>query len=356
MTTKGSVLRKINVATLGLYARRTYEFALHRAETSSVWVYNTHASNDLNYRIDLAPGTDGESDEVGTWLWQEKEATNAIVAGAAGESVAITEGWAMKGRIQIDDDSVHANAIVTIASPSEVAVAATGTVTLATVLADDTVTVNGLLYTAVSRTKIDNTEFDMTGTDIADAADLADSITNDSRTPTTVPAIDQTAANGGTAIVTITASTAGTGGNSIDLSSSNGARLAVSGAFLTGGNDADIFTVNGLVYTAIAGTKADNTEFSTDSTDTVTAADLVNSINNDTRTGITVPTEDVTADNVSAVVTVTAERGGTAGNVIDISSNDGSTLPITGDTSGKLDGGTNLFSSFHIFVVNSGTQ
>lgn len=357
MTTKGEVIRIINVATEGLFSRQTTEFQLHRALTATLWVFNTHASNDLNYRMDIAPGTDGEDewDRSGTWLWQEKTASNPIVAGAPAESVDISEGWAMRGRLQVDDDSVHADAIVTISSPSATAVASTGTVTLSSVLADDTVTVNGLIYTAVSSTKSDNTEFDISGTDIADAADLADSITNDSRTPITVPAIDVTAANGGSAICTITASTAGVDGNLIDLSSSNGGRLAVSGAFLTGGDDADIFTVNGLPYTAVAGAKANNTEFSIDSTDEATAIDLADSISNDTRTGITVPTEDVSATNATAAVTVTAVAGGTAGNSIDISSNDGSTLPITGDTAGDLDGGTDLQSSYHAFVIVSGT-
>lgn len=114
---------------------------------------------------------------------------------------------------------------------------ASGTVTMASVLAADTVTVNGLTYTAVNGAKANNTEFDMSGTDIATAADLADSITNDARTGITEATLDQTAANGGTAVVTITCTTSTALGNNIDLSSSNGTRLAVSGAFLTGGLD-----------------------------------------------------------------------------------------------------------------------
>ncbi len=237
MTTKGSILRQIDVATLGLYDLNTYEFNLQRAETSTVWIFNTHATNDLNYRLDLAPGADGETWDTGNWLWQEDTATNAIVAGAAAESILIDEGWAMRGRIQIDDDSAHADAIVTCVGA----------------LADDTVTVNGLVYTAVAGTKADNTEFSIDGTDAQDAADLADSMTND------------------------------------------------------------------------------------------------------TRTGVTVPAEDFTGSDSTNAVTVTAKVGGTAGNGIDISSSTGVRLAITGDTAGFLDGGTDLFSSFHIFVVNTGT-
>ena len=111
---------------------------------------------------------------------------------------------------------------------------ATGTITFATVLAGDTVTINGLVYTAVAGAKADNTEFSIDGSDTVDAADLADSIVNDARTGITDPALDVTATSSA-AVVTVEETVGGTGGNSIDLASSNGARLAVSGATLTGG-------------------------------------------------------------------------------------------------------------------------
>lgn len=114
-------------------------------------------------------------------------------------------------------------------------VEASGTVTAAAAQAGDTVTVNGLVYTAVAGVKADNTEFSIdTGNDET-AADLADSITNDTRAGVTVPALDVTAA-AASAVVTITASTGGVAGNSIDLASSNGTRLAVSGANLASGS------------------------------------------------------------------------------------------------------------------------
>ena len=111
--------------------------------------------------------------------------------------------------------------------------AATGTVTLASVLAADTVTVNGLVYTAVSGTKADNTEFDIDGSDTVDATDLADSITNDVRVGT----LNDVTAIGAAAVVTMTASVSGTVGNAVTLVSSNGSRLAVSGATFAGGID-----------------------------------------------------------------------------------------------------------------------
>ena len=114
-----------------------------------------------------------------------------------------------------------------------VLVSATGTVTLASVLADDTVTINGLVYTAVAGAKADNTEFSIDGSDTVDAADLVDSITNDTRQGTLA---DITATNAA-GVVTFTSTAIGTAGNAVTLVSSDGTRLAVSGATFAGGVD-----------------------------------------------------------------------------------------------------------------------
>ena len=108
---------------------------------------------------------------------------------------------------------------------------ATGTVTCATAVATDTVTVNGLVYTGVAGAKADNTEFSIDTGDTETATDLADSITNDSRTGTVLDVV----ATSNAAVVTIEETLGGTGGNAITLASSTGVRLAVSGATLTGG-------------------------------------------------------------------------------------------------------------------------
>jgi len=120
-------------------------------------------------------------------------------------------------------------------------VAATGTVTLATVLAGDTVTINGLVYTAVAGAKANNTQFSIDGTDTVDAADLVDSITNDTRQGTLA---DITATNS-LGVVTLTSTAKGTDGNAVTLVSSNGSRLAVSGATFSGG--VDNFKVKGII-------------------------------------------------------------------------------------------------------------
>lgn len=108
---------------------------------------------------------------------------------------------------------------------------ATGTVTLATALAADTVTINDLVYTAVAGVKANNTEFSIDGTDTVDAADLADSINNDTRQGT----LADVTATSAVAVVTLTSTAIGTRGNAVTLVSSNGSRLAVSGATFAGG-------------------------------------------------------------------------------------------------------------------------
>lgn len=109
---------------------------------------------------------------------------------------------------------------------------ATGTVTAATAIATNTVTVNGLLYTAVAGAKADNTEFSIDTGDNETAADLADSISNDTRVGT----LNDVTAVSASAVVTITSSVPGAASNAITLASS-GATLAVSGATLSGGID-----------------------------------------------------------------------------------------------------------------------
>ncbi len=113
------------------------------------------------------------------------------------------------------------------------AVSATGTVTLATALAADTVTINNLTYTAVAGPKANNTEFSIDGTDTVDAADLVDSINNDIRQGTLA---DVTATNA-LGVVTLTSTAPRTQGNAVTLVSSNGTRLAVSGATFAGAVD-----------------------------------------------------------------------------------------------------------------------
>lgn len=201
---------------------------------------------------------------------------------------------------------------------------ADGTVVCASAIEGDTVIANGLIYTAVNGTKADNTEFDMSGTDDATAADLADSITNDSRSGD----VDDVTAASVTDTVTITSTVRGTDGNTIPLSSSDGTRLAVSGAFLTGGVVGHTVTINALVYTAVVGAKDDNTQFSVDTSDDACAADLEDSVNNDVRSGTL---GDVSASATTDTVTLTSDQDGTAGDATTLAET-GSTITISGAT------------------------
>lgn len=116
-------------------------------------------------------------------------------------------------------------------------VGASGTVTAATAIAGNTVTVNGLLYTAVAGVKANNTEFSIDTGNNETATDLADSISNDTRTGTLNVSLSAVAVS---AVVTITAGKVEGStyleGNDITLVSSGGT-LAVSGAVFTGGVD-----------------------------------------------------------------------------------------------------------------------
>jgi phage tail sheath gpL-like len=110
------------------------------------------------------------------------------------------------------------------------AVAASGTVTCATVLATNTCTVGGVTFTAVTGAAGAN-QFDRSGTDAETAANLAASI-NASVTAGVTGCVTAAVLSG--AVVTITASTPGKIGNAITLASS-GATLTVSGARLASG-------------------------------------------------------------------------------------------------------------------------
>ncbi len=206
------------------------------------------------------------------------------------------------------------------------AVKATGTITLATVVAGQTVTFNGLVYTARSGAVASNSSFDISGTNTTGALSLAFAITNDSRVGTSALGVT---ASPSSAVVTITASVRGTGGNALTLVSSDGGTLAVSGAgTLTGGVVGHTVVINALTFTAVVGVKDDNTQFSVDTDNDTCAADLEDSINNDTRTGTL---ESVSGSATTNTVTLTSSELGTAGNPTTLTQT-GGTIAISGAT------------------------
>jgi phage tail sheath gpL-like len=107
---------------------------------------------------------------------------------------------------------------------------ASGTVTCASVQAADTVTIDGVVLTAVSGTPAAD-EFDISGTNTAAAASLVAAINANATLDGRVTA---TSALG---VVTVQADQYGEDGNSVSLASSDGTRLAVSGAALSGGDN-----------------------------------------------------------------------------------------------------------------------
>lgn len=108
-------------------------------------------------------------------------------------------------------------------------VAASGTVTCASVQAGDTVTVAGQVFTAVNGGTPTSVQFDMSGTNAQTATSLASAITNHATVGTYVKAAAVSA------VVTITALTDGPLGNLVTLATSNSGRLAKSGTALSSG-------------------------------------------------------------------------------------------------------------------------
>ena len=106
---------------------------------------------------------------------------------------------------------------------------ATGTVTLATAVAGNTVTVNGLVYTGVVGVPANYTQFSVDTSDTAAAASLAAAI--NTREANGNYAVTATAALG---VVTVKAVADGTAGNAITLAKV-GTPVTVSGATLANG-------------------------------------------------------------------------------------------------------------------------
>jgi hypothetical protein len=197
-----------------------------------------------------------------------------------------------------DVAGVAGNAI-TLVSSNGTRAAVTGSGFLTGGVDAMTVTVNGLVYTAVAGAKANDTQFSIDTSDNAAATDLADSIDDDVRVGNTGDDVTATAIAD---TVTIVAVNNGTRGNSISLASSDGTALAVSAATLTGGINGDDVYVNGLLYTAVAGAKANDTEYSIDTSDAAASIDLADSIDDDIRVGTEAVT--ITSTGAAGVVTI----------------------------------------------------
>jgi hypothetical protein len=115
------------------------------------------------------------------------------------------------------------------------AVKASGTVTCASVLAADTVTINGVVLTAVNGSPAAD-QFDMSGNATAEAVSLVSAINANATLAGLVLASNVAG------VVTVEALNGGLSGNAITLESSNGTRLAVSAARLAGGTNGTAYS------------------------------------------------------------------------------------------------------------------
>lgn len=235
-------------------------------------------------------------------------------------------------------DTVTIRAVTAGTAGNSIALA--GTVT--TLEASDTTLSGGIA--------VANNEFEVIGTDTQVAADIARCI-NASSTAGINTFVNATSA---AAVVTIRSKLEGLAGNNITIATSDGTDLAITGGAtrLTGGTvassegaqasavitcasvaNADTVTINGVVFTAHTNTDAAN-QFAIDGSDTEDAEKLVRAINN----SATALAKEVVATNSGAAVTITARKGGIAGNAITIATSNGTRLAIT-DSLARLAGG-----------------
>lgn len=117
---------------------------------------------------------------------------------------------------------------------------ASGTLTLASVVATNTAGVDGVTFTAIASGATGN-QFNVGVDDTHTAANLAAVINASATTSTAV------VAKSSGAIVTVTAINAGTAGNAIAITS--GTNITASGAALTGGTEVDMatYTLSGVI-------------------------------------------------------------------------------------------------------------
>lgn len=194
---------------------------------------------------------------------------------------------------------------------------ATGTVTPGTAgdvpVAGDTITVNGVVFTAVDGAVVlGEATFDVSGNTAAQCASIAAQVSGYASPLLT----GRVAARASATVVTFYAVEQGTGGNAITLGTSDNTRLAKSGATLA----------NGAALS--------NNTFDFAGSNATTGAALAAAIEASTTAAVKKVNASASA---AGVVTVTAKEGGTAGNGIAFVSSDGTRLAVSG--SGTLENG-----------------
>lgn len=211
---------------------------------------------------------------------------------AAKAAAAITYGAPTAG--------VQAEGAVTVVDyslMSAVKASATVTITSYALLAGETVTVGG---TAL-----------VEGVDWTAAVGNNDTATSLAAAINALAGFDATADG---AIVTITAATAGVAGNASTLASTDEVHMTLSGSLFSGGRDAMTITVNGTALVA-------NVGFTAETDNGTTATNLAAAIH---------ALSGVSAAAVDAVVTVTADAHGVAGNAIALATSYAGAATVSG--------------------------
>lgn len=222
-------------------------FANNTAQCTSVLEGHTCIANGLTYTaVDGAPSDSTEFDMSGDDAATATSLANAIDTDTRNGTLGDLSATQSTDTVTMTTDvlGIGGNAITLSQTGGTITV---GNATFENGVTADTVLVDELIYTAIVGSKGgDNTLFSIDGNNNATATDLANSIDNDIRVGTEA---DNVTATSSTATVTVVSQTGGTVGNATLLSSSDGTRLAVGAANLTGGlNDAE---VTGIVVNAV---------------------------------------------------------------------------------------------------------
>jgi len=211
----------------------------------------------------------------------------------------------------------------------DTAVKATATVTLSSFAAGTVILINGVPFTAVSGTATSgNDEFDISGSDSADATALAAAI----NASTTAGVKNTVSASAASAVVTLTAIGAGASGNAITVE--NLGVVAQANVILASVANNDTLLINGVTLTAKTTVTDSTVQFLRGVSNAADAAALAAVINT-TATNALI-TQQVRALVRSATVFIYSKVGGLAGNAVTLSST-GGTMTVS---AARLAGGT----------------
>jgi hypothetical protein len=228
----------------------------------------------------------------------------------------------------LNNGSKSASTVSLLAS----AVSASVSIDLTSVAAGTVLLINGVPFTALSGTATaGNNEFDISGSDTADAAALAAAI----NASTTAGIYEVLSATSDSDDVTITAKVPGLVGNAITVE--NLGVVATGTITCASVDNNDTVTINGVTLTAKTTVSDATVEWLVTGTDTVCAAALAALINTTATSALI--TGQVRALSRAGVVHLFAKYGGTAGNAITLASSDGTDLAVA-VTNGRLAGGT----------------